>query len=58
MQSLRQTPRLALGQSVARSVQQAVTAVFPQQPRYAPLSAAGHQTGGEFVLERRPAASP
>ena len=41
------------GQALASRVHKQVTQSFPQQPRYTPLASAGHQSGGDYLFERR-----
>jgi hypothetical protein len=41
------------GQDVFETVRSEVSREFPQQPQYSAVSAAGHQTGGEFLFELR-----
>jgi len=52
IRALEKTGALTPGYEVWRSVHQGVTREYPQTPQYGKIAAAGHQEGGEYLLER------
>lgn len=53
MQEVRKLDKWSAGGDVFAQVKQAVESDLPQTPKYGAAVSAGHQSGGEFLFERR-----
>ncbi|HRK39091.1 MAG TPA: caspase family protein [Burkholderiaceae bacterium] len=53
MQEIKKLDKWTAGGNVFAQVKQAVESDLPQTPRYGAALSAGHQSGGEFLFERR-----
>lgn len=53
MQEIKKLDKWSAGGDVFAQVKQAVESDLPQTPRYGAAVSAGHQSGGEFLFERR-----
>lgn len=53
LENLGQMADVGAGQQFFATLRDAVTREFPQQPQYSPVIGAGHQPGGDFLIEPR-----